>query len=258
LSIYILCTVSGQQKEIRTVSDFTGIEASGAFDISITKGNRTTLSIEADEKIMPYIVSEVRGNVLHLYIADNDIKNIKAPRAYIVMKNLDAVNLSGACKISSNDRFAPDRFNADLSGASGLNLQINTKQLEINASGASNINLNTKASEQANIDISGASKLKIQLNTPKSTFHISGASNTELTGSADNVEIDISGTSNVDAPDFMVKSMVVEASGVSKATIYSSNSLKVNSSGFSKINYKGSPSITEFNTGNSSKIKKIN
>ena len=38
-----------QKTETRAVSGFTGIDASNAFEITVTKGNTESLTVEADE-----------------------------------------------------------------------------------------------------------------------------------------------------------------------------------------------------------------
>ena len=209
----------GQKKETRTVSGFTEIDASSAFEITVSKGSTESLIIEADEAIMSKVRSEVRNGVLHLYLDDErKVKNVKTLKASVVMKNLDKVSLSGACKLTANDQFTPDRFKGNCSGASSLTLNVNTGELSI--------------------DASGVSKIQMKAN---------------VTGDA---KLDVSGTSKVQADDFVVKTATIESSGTSKVTVNVAETLNANSSGASTIEYKGSPAI-QANTGGASKIRKI-
>ncbi|MCL1937742.1 MAG: DUF2807 domain-containing protein [Candidatus Azobacteroides sp.] len=251
-------TVWSQKKETRSVSGFTGIDASGMFDIAVTKGNKESLIIEADNEVMPYVRSEVRNGVLNLYLEnkENKIRNVKVLKASIVMKNLDEVTLSGACKLTANDLFTPDKFKVDCSGASNLEIKINTGQLDIEASGASQIWLKANITGNTRLDVSGLSKIHGELKAANVKFDSSGASSIELTGSGVDFNIDASGTTKIEAEDFAVKTATVQSSGMCKVTVNVSKVLNVDASGMSSVNYKGSPAL-EVNNSKMAKVKKI-
>jgi len=247
----------GQKKETRTVSGFTGIDASGAFDITVVKGSTEALTIEADEAVMQYVRSEVKKGVLHLYLDNTKkVKNIKTLKATVVMKDLDRATLSGACKLTANDRFTSERFKLDCSGASSIVVHLNTGQLEIDASGASAIQMNANVTGDAKIDVSGASKIQGELKAANVKLNASGVCSAELAGSAASIKIDISGSSKIKGGEFEVKTATIESSGASNITLNVTDLLKVNSSGASTVNCKGSP-VIEAKTGGASKIKQI-
>ena len=247
----------GQKKETRTVSGFTGIDASSVFNITVARGNTESLIIEADDEVMPYVRSEVRNGVLHLYLErGNQVKNIKTLNASVVMRNLDKVSLSGTCKLTANDHFSPDKFKGDCSGVAHLTVNITAGELSIEASGASNIQLKANVTGIAKIDVSGTSKIQGELKAASVKFNSSGVSAVESSGSAADVKINSSGTSKINAPNFAVRTATVESSGTSKITIDVAELLKVNSSGASSVEYKGAPAI-EAKTGGTSKVRKI-
>ena len=253
--------VFGQKKENRPVSEFTGIDASSVFNISVTKGAVESLVIEADEALMPYVRSEVRNGVLHLYL-DKEfqrglrLRNIKWLRAYVTMKQLDKVSLSGACSFKTQDLFSPTTFAGNCSGASIMTVHLHTQQLNIEASGASKIEVKAEVSDDTRVDVSGASKVQMDLKSDQLRLNSSGVSAVRLTGSASEIKIGISGTSNVRAVDFTANSATIESSGTSFVTIGVTETLKVNSSGASFVNYKGSPTI-QVRTSGASKIRSI-
>jgi len=243
--------------ETRPVSGFTGIDASSVFDITVTKGGTESLTVEADDEVMPYVRSEVRSGVLHLYVDNsNKLKNIKALKASIVMKNLDKVTLSGACKLTANDLFTPDKFKGDCSGASNLTVNLNTNQLNIETSGACNILIKANVTGDTNLKMSGASKIRGELKAVNVLFQSSGVGSIELTGSATDIKMDISGASKIITEDFTVKTATVKSSGSCKVTVNVSDHLKVNSSGASSVKYKGSPTL-EVNNSIASRVSKI-
>jgi len=252
-----LATIAfGQGKEIRQVSEFTGINASGVFEITVAKGSAESLTIEAEAEVLPYIRSEVRNGVLNLYLDNNRLRNIKSLKAIVVMRNLESVSLSGVCKLKANDLFTPDKFDIKCSGVSNVDVNINTKNLYIESSGASKIWIKANVSGSCNIETSGNSKIFGDFKAENVDFSSSGASSIELKGSANDFKIDVSGVSKVLAGDFIVKTSNVTSSGASKITVNVTNLLKVNSSGTSSVDYKGSPTL-ELNKSKISKVRNI-
>ena len=248
----------GQKVESRSISDFTGINASGAFEITAVKGVAESLTIETSEELMPYVRSEVENGVLHLYLEKNAPKkqNGRTVKTTVVMKDLDKVSLSGACKITANDLFTPKSFNGDCSGSSDMTINISTEQLSIKTSGASKIQMKASVTGDTKMDISGSSDIQGELKTNNIDFSSSGACKVDLTGSATDAIIDMSGSSDFNAGDFTVKTVTIRLSGSSDITVNATDVLNVNSAGSSSVSYKGSPAITIKSSG-SSKVKKI-
>jgi len=139
----------GQKKETRTVSGFTGIDASGAFDITVVKDSTEALTIEADEAVMQYVRSEVKKGVLHLYLDNTKkVKNIKTLKVKVVMKNLDRATLSGAYKLTANGGMTVEMLSVSeyvkLSNSGNVNLSLpanNGYQLKVKANKIDTSNL---------------------------------------------------------------------------------------------------------------------
>jgi len=249
-------SVFSQKKETRSVSGFTGINASSAFDITVTKGDTESLVIEAADDVMPYIRSEVRNGILHLYLDSNRLRNIRSLKASIVMKNLDKVTLSGASKLTADDLFTADKFMIDCSGASKMAANVTANQLNVKLSGASNLQIKANVNGDAGMDMSGASKVKGDLKANDVKINFSGACSAELSGSANDLKIDTSGASKIKADNFAVKTATVRSSGSSNVTVNASDALKVNASGVASIDYKGSPTL-DVNSSKTVRVRKI-
>ncbi|MHC2990352.1 hypothetical protein OB13_01645 [Pontibacter sp. HJ8] len=200
----------------RDVSGFKGIDVSGGFAVELTQGSKEGVRVEAQENLLSNIKTEVRNGVLHIY-NDGSISTNKGMKAYITVRELNKVSISGGVKVTGNSTFKADAFDLDLSGGSKVTLAISTKKL--------------------NADMSGASKV-------------------ELTGRADEVMMDMSGASNVDASELEAKNVKIEASGASKVRVFAKENLDINASGASNVAYKGNPSITS-DVSSAAKISKM-
>ncbi|WP_347159917.1 head GIN domain-containing protein [Pontibacter chitinilyticus] len=196
---------NGEMKtEDRNVSGFTGIEVSGGFAVEVTQGSDEGVRLEAEGNLLPNIKTEVKNGVLHIY-NDKSLSTNKGMRAYVTVKELRKIAISGGVKVTGKSTFKADKFDLDMSGGSVVILALNTQQL---------------------------------------TADMSGASKVELTGTADVMHMEMSGASKVEAADLVAKRVKVGASGASKVKVYAKEALDINASGASVVYYKGSPTVS--------------
>ncbi|MBK9358869.1 MAG: DUF2807 domain-containing protein [Bacteroidales bacterium] len=204
-------------KQDRPVKNFSKIEISGAFEVTLTQGSAEKLTIEADENLLPKIITEVKGGTLIIRIENNT--HIRGDlKAYLTFINLDGIDISGAVKLIGS---APMKFS----------------KLEIDGSGASKIDLDLSAS-RVDGDFSGASEITLK-------------------GTATDFEIDLSGASDLEAVDFKTQNCHLECSGASKASVFATGTLTVEGSGASQVSYAGNPASVNSDMSGASKFNKI-
>ncbi len=191
--------------EDRTVSSFDGIKVSGAFEVFLEQGSNESLRIEADENLMNLIKTEVRGGVLRIWIEESVIRS-ESMKAFITFENIESVDISGA---------------VELNGVGMLNFD----DLELEASGATEIDLNLNA-DNLELDLSGSSEI-------------------DLEGEASNLTLGISGAGELFAEDFILRSCDISISGAGSAVINVSERLDIDISGAASVRYKGQPKINQ-------------
>ena len=214
-------TVYDANAEVRNVGSFNAIQLSNAFSVIITQGNETGLAVSASEKdAMANIKTRVENGVLKISF-DNEGKWMRRNpklKAYISVKNLDAIRASGACDIKIEGTLNAASLKVDLTGASDLSGQINvSNQLEARLSGASDLN---------------------------------------ISGVADNMTIDANGASEVKAINFTTSNCKIEASGASSVQITVEKELSADLSGASSVRYKGTAMIKDIKTSGASSISR--
>ncbi|GHT23577.1 DUF2807 domain-containing protein [Bacteroidia bacterium] len=246
-----------QKSEVRSVSGFTGIDASGVFHVTVNKGDAESLTIEADEAVLPSVRSVVNNGVLHLSIDNrHKLKNIKHINASIVMKELKNVQLSGVCRLLVNDGFISESFKLECSGASNCEVNIKASTVDVDMSGASNLKLKAEV-ENAKIEGSGTPNIDANLQAENINLDFSGGTNVKLVGKADNLSIDSAGASKINAAGLEANTVNIDAAGASHISVFATEKLKVDSFGASIISYKGSPTIKLESSG-ASKLKRVN
>lgn len=214
--------INDKNAEPRKVGSFHAIRVSNAFDVIIKQGNEEAVVVSAsEEKYRSRIKVDVVDGVLRIgYDNENVWKwngENKKLRAYISVKNIDKLDISGATDVKIDGVLKGRNLKIDLSGASSLKGAV--------------------AYESINVDQSGASDSK-------------------LSGSVKNLDVDVSGASDFNCFDLIADNCRAEASGASDVFVTVNNDLKVDASGASDVQYKGTASVSDMKTSGASSLKK--
>lgn len=181
--------------EKRDVAGFTGVDASGVFQVEVVAGKEFSVEVNADDNLLPMIKTEVRGGVLHLESTERI-----SPKVPLLVRisapDIESLDSSGASKISLTG-VKNSALSVDSSGASKINIEGSTGTLTIDVSGASNIDAASLQAENANVDASGASHVSVNASN-EVRADASGACKISYTGSPKNVIKKTSGASRVD------------------------------------------------------------
>jgi hypothetical protein len=212
-------TVHGDNNVVtkeRKAEHFTGVKVSTGIDVYLKQGNSETISVEADENLQEYILTEVRDGILHVYTEVN-IRDAERKRVYVTMKEINSVKTSSA---------------GDVIGET----PVKTDKLELSASSAGNIRLEVTAKE-IRVDISSSGDIS-------------------LTGDADILEADLSSAGDLNAYDLKVREADVSVSSAGDADINVSEKINARASSAGDINYKGDPKYIDAHTSSAGGIHK--
>lgn len=282
LSLFVSVLMLGQEiNRSYQVPLFTGIEAGGIFDITLTKSSLNSVSTTSNKEIAKYINVSVKNGILKLDLDTDSMpamlkRNTKYIKAQITMNQLDRVYLSGAAKLKSSGAFYPATFRGDFSGAVIADgLVINSEESSVQVSGASKVEIKGKFKnvkydisgasvvtiEHESTDIkvggSGASKMEYTGTSTIANISISGATNVKLKGSATTASFEASGASQLDAEYFIVRDVEIEASGVSNIRTNVTGTISAEISGGSVLRYAGNPTMKNIETSSQASIQRI-
>ena len=183
----------------------------------ILKQGPSELRIVADDNIMDEIETRVKGNTLSID-TKGDLCNPGPITIYLSSQGYEGVDASGAVEIESDGLLQLKDFEMDLSGSARVNLNMNAANVKTTSSGASEIFFKGQASSH---------------------------------------DLELSGSSTVNALDFVVGKYNIESSGASESKINVLNELHVNSSGSSDVEYRGNPSTVKNDNSGASDLRRI-
>jgi hypothetical protein len=203
----------------RSLSSFDNIRCAGSYDVEITQGNSSSIKIETDENLLPYIVTDVNGDELNIHTKEDvNLHATNKVKLFITTSKLEGFKLTGSGNISTTNK---------LSGGDHLDL-----------------------------DISGNGQMHFDVNTPAITSSISGAGDIYLTGETRNSKINIAGSGNYHAEDLKTENASIKIAGSGDAKLFADSTLDINIAGVGNVYYRGNASVTQ-NVAGSGKIKKI-
>lgn len=170
--------------ETREVSDFDEVAFTGIGTLNITMGDAELLEIEAEDNILPRIVTDVHGDRLEIGF-DNDhweslIRPTKPIRYFLTVRSLKEVNLSGLGDVQIEE-IESDRLVLTLSGAGRVKTSGEVNELEINVTGAGSFDGADLKSERIDVNLSGAGSATVWA-TEFLDVNISGLGNVRYYG----------------------------------------------------------------------------
>jgi len=184
--------------EDRQVGDFKGIDVGGTFDVTLEKGSKTAVKIEADKDMMEHIKTEVSNGILHIKLVKKGvkIKKVKDMNVTITFVNMEVIEASGAVTIESESVIDGSSLKLEFSGASDAELNVEVEKLETEISGATSLEIKGSAADHF-INVSGAANLEAgDLKTQNTNIEVSGAANAEV-NATEKLNGNISGMGNI-------------------------------------------------------------
>jgi hypothetical protein len=193
--------------EERDVGYVNEVVLSGVGDLTIVPGEFTSLSVTADDNVLPVLETESVNGKLTLRTKSRTNVRTKTKIAYtLTVPKLSAITVSGAGNVRST------RLDAD--------------ELTVKLSGAGNAHLSNLTCKSLSLTLSGAG-----------TAHLAGSTN-KLT-------VRLSGAGGIEAVGLKSSSADVQVSGAGNATVWAADELKARVSGAGGVKYKGRPTVDQ-------------
>jgi len=209
--------VNGSGRIISETRSMSGIEAvslAGSGDLTLVQGETESLSIEADDNLLPHIKTEVQGGRLTIGFDREDWPVFYRPsqqiRFILTVKDVTALDLSGSGNIKA------EALTAD--------------HLALTVSGSGDITIG-------------------RLDAAELTYILSGSGDADIAGQVTRQDVTIGGSGDYQAGDMESQAAQVDIGGSGNVTLWAQDSLEVSVSGSGSVNYYGSPEVTTDNSG---------
>lgn len=188
---------SGNVKtETRNVSGFSGVSLSGAGALNIAQTGSESLSITAEDNILPLITTQVVNNKLEIgYQSGTTFQPSKPVIFNLTVKTLDALDISGAGNVTATGITAT-ALTINLSGAGNISISGTAQSQDVSLSGAGSYSARDLTSQNATVHLSGVGKATVTVSGTLDAT-VSGAGNVTYYGNPASVKQNISGVGSI-------------------------------------------------------------
>lgn len=186
---------SNVMSESRNVNGFDEVELQGVGNLSIQQAGSESLTVEAEEDVLPKIRTEVVNNRLIIGPEPNSSIQTTGPINYtLTVKDLNTLKVSGSGDIEAQD-ISTDELTVAVSGAGAVNISGKTDSQEIDISGSGDYRAEDLESKEAKVNVSGSGSAIVNV-SGELNAEVSGAGSVEYVGDP-TVNQDVSGTGEV-------------------------------------------------------------
>ena len=206
---------------VRSTGDYEGIAVSGWFDVDLVSGNEGEITLQGEENLLEYIITEVKDG--KLVIKTEKGVNLKSSswkseiRITVPVESISSVSMSGSGDIVGKTKIKSDKFSTAMSGSGDITLDIESNSLSASMSGSGDITL------------SGATK---------------------------DFDATISGSGDIEAYNLEADNVSATVSGSADIQVTAKKSIKARVSGSGDISYRGNPEKVDTKTSGSGDISK--
>jgi hypothetical protein len=169
--------------ESRNVSGFREVVLNGSGNVNIEVTGTESLTIEADDNLLPYLTSDVSGNRLTLGTKDNtNVSPSKEVTYKLTVKDLNNIALAGSGNISGRN-FKSDHLKATISGSGNIALDGTADQSEVTIAGSGNYESPNLKSKIVKVSIMGSGDADLNA-SEKLEANIGGSGSIRYSGDA--------------------------------------------------------------------------
>jgi hypothetical protein len=161
-------------RQVRPVAPFTSVELDDSTDLEVRLGSTRSLTVEADDNLLPLLTTEVRGDTL-VVASHGSYRTQRTPRVWLTVPDLREVRVLG-----SGDVRLVGVANAGLSlnieGSGDVEAVGRTGMLDATIEGSGDFKLRGLYARNARVRIMGSGD---------ATVAVSGALDANVSGSGD-------------------------------------------------------------------------
>ncbi len=203
----------------RSIKNFDQVNLSGFFEVILVEGKEGEITLEGEENILPYVITEVKNGSLNIKTRKNtNIKTTRKLTVTVPFNDINSISLGGSGNIISKKTITGNQISFSIGG-------------------------------------SGNIKANVKVNTVKTS--IGGSGNINLQGQTDHLKCSIGGSGNIKAYDLSANELKVSLAGSGNIKVSVKERIKATVVGSGNIYYKGNPKHVDINSiGSGDVIKK--
>lgn len=202
----------------RTTSNYNTVNFAGSFDYVLVAGSEGKITIEGEENLLQYIITEVKNGNLSVKTQNNTSLQTSKRRTIkitVPFEDISAVSLAGSGDVWNESLIATNRFKVAVAGSGDVKLNLEVSSLDASVTGSGEL---------------------------------------ELTGKTNSLNLSVSGSGDFKGYNLEANDVNVSVTGSGEAKVFCNGHLKARVTGSGDINYKGNPKTEDSKVAGSGSI----
>lgn len=213
--LFSSCWMGGQRingngnivTEQRKLNQVHEIYVAGNFQINLIQDPESGITVEADDNLLPYIITENQNGKLVIKTKENyRLSSSRQIKINVKINELTHLESAGNSTITGQGTFS--------------------------------------SNDELKISLSGNGNIGLSIHNPAVNGSIAGSGNINIQGATKDLKLSIAGTGNWNGDQLMAENTKVEIAGTGDARVYASETLKVNIAGTGSVYYRGKAQLT--------------
>ena len=180
--------------ETRGVGGFHAVRLDGAADVNVTVGERTEVTVTADDNVLPVIETQVQGGTLVIGNRESYDSRVGV-RVTIVTPSLDEFELNGSGNVTVKG-LSGGTFSAKIRGSGNLTADGTVDGLTAAIAGSGDLRLVDLKAKKADVSIAGSGNATVSAED-SFTASISGSGDVRYKGNPSHVQSNVAGSGSV-------------------------------------------------------------
>jgi hypothetical protein len=217
------CTVNGVKGNRNVITknrvirlDFNAIDVSRGMDVYLTVGDKTSVTVEADENLHDLITTEVHDGTLFVSAKEN-IYSAKARKIYVSVPEIKEIKATSGSDVYSENSITGNELMIKATSGADIKIRVNVKELRAESTSGSDI---------------------------------------ILKGKADYLEASATSGSDIKAYDLIVKNCKAKATSGSDVAVHVTEKIEAKATSGADVKFRGNPEIVKSEESSSGDIRK--
>lgn len=227
---------------VKEIHSFNAIEVEDNLEISLEKGDKNEIKIEADDNLHDIINLNIQDEIL-IISTSKEVQSFKKLLVKVTYTNdLNLVTAKDESIISAIQEIILDNITFKTLNKSKLFLNVNAAHFILQGNDKSKIELNLKA-ETAFIELSKNTSLKALINSTHLKCDLYQKSEAILEGDSTNATIRLDNSVELNARNFNIKNANLSIEGNASCSVLADSNIIISAADRAEIMLYGTPKI---------------
>jgi len=228
--------------EQKKTDSFDNLEVTDDIEISLIKGEKNGVEIEADDNLHDAVGLQMNGNTLVISMAKEISSYKKFNLRVTYTDSFKSVVAKDKARINALEEIKLDEINFKSLNSSKLYLNLNSKVFSISADDKAHVELNAKA-ESANVVLSKNADLKALISSTELKCDLYQKAIADIEGDVIDMKLRIDNNSKFTGKKLTAKHMILNAEAYSTCNVFAESSISIEASGSTEVQLYGTPKV---------------